>query len=783
MKNKTKIMKIRILSLAALLLFSIIPSVSALRIQSRAIESFKVSQLSYSENMPFEVRGKIWGKAPVGEINRILYTIKDASNTKTWEFSEPLIRTFDGTEELDLTFEFDFSKVLLDEQSVLFIELQKTTMNGSLTQVLAQGSMSLIFPKQALEKKGVSRIEVLRSFIDGQSLVTQTQFKNFIADGEFEVRVQVLDKLRNIMQEKKSGQVVVGEGETKDFSLLLDVPKMPGRYITTAQVFEKDKAVTGIKEVSLTVEGEFGVISALEVTPSGYLYAGDQVVINFSGAISTWDKPVLVLLRVQDASKTEVFSKEVSLETDEIGRFSGNIEFSVSTGTDRLHVSTELRRGEKTIGTYSFSTTIARKLYPAEGQSQLSFAIEQASQDFFFSSPKAKIGMIAVVALLFFLILGFFFFIRHIRHLHLMVLAFAFFVGGGHAEGITSLYPENGWIINPQAPVAENFSKLHFNGSIDNGTGGFLPLNTPIDTQVKFNGGTAVTTSFQTADAALYDFVVNVPATVTDGTYSLELEMTWAGITLPSGKLEIELLSGTDPLTIITDSAPPALSFEYFSGTTALNTGDFSNVPVSLKVLCDDATGCLPTSGNPFVVQGNFCSGGAFCETGKTDDFVLCDQVGNCTGSVQVEINQYDPIKPTLGDFDIIKDTFSAKTGLKALESYIFSLINLSDPDQDNTIVIDASACEATDSPFFDAGTVCKEKIISCAISATKRGFISQADTPATCEAGCPPGTTMTTWGTCQTTECSYTHFPFCFEMILGGDCSTFPFCFNMILN
>ncbi len=781
-------MKIRALSLAALLCFGATSSVSALRIQSRAIELLNVSQLSYSENTPFEVRGKIWGKAPVGEVTRILYKITDSSNTKTWEFAEPFVRTFDGTEELNLTFEFDFSDTLVDTKSNLSVELQKATMNGAFAQTLAQGTMSLVFPEKSMKDKVVSQIETFRSFVDGKSVVSQIYFKNLNVDGDFYVKAQLLDLIGNIIEEKKSVEMAVPKEEGKDISILFDMPKMPGRYKTKVQVFGGNKAVTGVKESQIIIKGDFAVISELSVTPERYFYVGDIAKIHFSGASSSWEEPLTFDMTMKDSSGTVLFSKEIPIQTDEIGRFSGDIDFTLEAEVAQLQVLVELRRGAKNLGTYEFATQKLRKLHAAEGQSKMAFAIEKVSQDFMFSGSRAKIGMLVGVAILILLILGFIFLVHHVRHTSLLLLILAFSCSITSVDAaVTSFAPADGWIVNPLATGAhnENFKKLTFQGVVDLGIGGIFPIATPIDVIVKSGETVLATMVFQTSSAEIYEFAVDISSGITDGAYPLELEMTWPGITLPGGNLEIELLrGGGEVLSAVVDTTAPIIDFGYFGSGVELGAGDFSNVPVELRVGCDDMTGCLSGSAEKFEVNGNFCSGEAFCETG-VDDFILCDQVGNCSGSEQVEIQHYDPVAPVIGSFDLknVEGGVSAKIKLKAFESYVFSVLGLSDPTEATSISIDSSACAGVDSPFFVSEAVCKEKVVSCAFSPTSRGTLLQTDTDAVCEEGCPPGTSPTIWGTCQAEGCSYTSFPFCFDWVLDGQCNTFPFCFSMILD
>ncbi len=781
-------MKFRIFSLATLVLFASISTVSALRIQSQVINQLNVSQLSYSEKAPFEVHGEIWGTAPKGEVTRILYRIEDVSGTTTWEFSEPFARTYEGTEALELKFKFDFSDALVDENCMLFVELQKSTMNGAFAQTLAQGKMPLVFPPKATEAKAVSRIEIVKAFFDKETVVTQTRFRNLQNTENFIAQVKIFGPTGKLIQKKSSVVMAVSEGEEKEISVLLDAPERSGRYTVQVQVFANKKAVTGIKKVSLIKKGDFALISELEISPNQYFYIGDQATITFSGMSSSWGEPLIVGLLVKDASGGEVFAKEFPVQTNEIGRFSGEAKFTIKSETHQLHVLTKLRRGAKILGVYEFVTRPLKKLHATEGQSEVSFAVEQASQDFSFSGPRVKMGIIVGVGILILLILGFIFLVRHMRHLKLFILLLVFCVAGVDAA-VTSEYPVDGWIVNPQASGAdfENFKKLKFKGEVDLGTGDMFIINTQIDVDVEFGTTTTVSSSFQTTDPNTYEFVIDVPVGLAEGTYPIVLVMTGAGVvvagTPPNNTppLEIDL-----NLSIVADTTAPTLTFDYVGANGILTAGEFTNVPVELGVVCTDTTGCLPGSADQFEVKGNFCSAGAFCETGKTDDFVLCDQVGNCTGSTQVEINHYDPVVPELTNFDITKDGFSAKTKLKALESYVFSLVGLNDPIA-GTVLIDGSACDSLNSPFFDSGSVCKEKLVSCAISAEERGTLDQ-ENPSTCQAVCPPNTVPSGWGTCidiNDAPCSYTHFPFCFTWELGGGgvCNgIFPFCFNMIM-
>jgi hypothetical protein len=569
----------------------------------------------------------------------------------------------------------------------------------------------------------------------------------------------------------------------------LDTPQKAGRYMVEIQGFADKKAVTGIKKLPVVVQGDFALLSALEIMPQKYIYKGETATISFSGASSLSGQALSLDFRVQNAQKEELFAKNMEVTTDAIGRFSGEFQFLVEKETEQMHIVSTIKKGVKEIGTYSFSTPVMKKLLPSQGQSSMSFAIENASQEFFFSSTKAKIGLIAVVVLLILLVVGFFFFLRHMRHANILVLFLALTFGGMVQAEVTSLYPAHNWVINPDASAAqENFKKVLFQGTVDFGTGGVFPVSEPITTDVKLGTTETITTSFETIDPNQYYFIVTIPATLPDGTYPLELKMTWDGMPPEYGEsLEIVLqYSAGVPLTLISDATSPTTSFEYFSGGTLLNSGEYSNIPVELGVVCDDETGCLADAAQTFEVKGNFCTGEDFCMSGAIDDFVVCDMVANCSASTQVEINQYDPIDPVLDDIDVTKEGVSAKTQLKAFESYVFSFLNLSDPEEDTTVVVDEHACSNTSSPFYvdTESSLCKEKTIVCALDPTRRGTIDQQDPEAVCESTdpCPTGTTVTPEGDCELATCDHHHFPYCFDWILGGDCSTFPFCFEMVL-
>ncbi len=781
-------MKIRTLSLTALLFFGIISNVSALRVQSRAIKNLSISQTSYSESNPFKVRGKIWGTAPIGEVTRISYHVVDASNTTTWKFEEPLVRTFNGTEELNLPFEFDLSDVLVDENSKLIIALQKATMNGSFAQTLAQGAMKLVFPKKATEEKKVSRIEKFHSFADEKNIITQTNFSNFHADGLFFAKAQLLSTSGDIIEEKISAEKTVLSGKKMDFSILFNLPEMPGRYQTTVQIFHKKEAVTGIKEQPLIIKGEFTTISSLEVSPEEYFYEGDDVIVSFAGTSSLWEESLTLDITIADSSEEIIFEKELPIQTDSIGRFSGEVEFSIAKETAQLYISIEVRHRAKTIGSYKFSTQKSRKFHAAEGQTNISFAMERMTQDFMFSETRDQIAIIISLIILLGLIIGFIMFVHHIRHIKLLVLLLTFFVSTASAA-VTSSSPTDGWAVNPNSADV-NFQQAQFTGHVDLDMGPIFPISTDIHVDVKFldnpstSGGTVLATDsvvFQTLNEYDYDFVATVPSTINDGFVYMELDIPQSDIVPQNiGNLEIELSQ-----LLLIDTTPPIVTFEYYrsTGGMTLAPGEFTNEPVDVQVFCQDATGCLPASSHTFEVTGNFCSTGeGFCLSGS-DEFVLCDYVGNCSTAEPIEINQYDPVEPVLTEFDVVHDGMSAKSTIKAFESYIFSLVGLNDPAEKN-ITTDTSACGENDinSPFLDTGSACEEKFVMCAISPKKRGTMAYGT--GTCEEECPPGTVLTGWGTCQEeiTGCSFVDFPFCFNWILNGECRTFPFCFNWIL-
>lgn len=779
-------MKARIFSLAALILLSVVAPVSAIWIQSTSVHSLKVSQIRQVKETPFLVRGKIWGSAPVGEVSRILYRLTDVSGATTWEFTEPFVQTYSGEESLDLTFEFDFSKELVNSDSTFVVELQKSSMNGAFAQTVARGSMSLVFPKET-EQKTILGINSSKVFVDGQSIVSQINIQNGIEKKEIFIKVNLLNAVGLLVSTNNSSKITIESQKKQDFSVLLDMPQKSGRYMAEIQGFSQGEAVTGIRKLPVVVQGDFALLSVLDIFPQKYLYKGETASVSFSGASSLPQQSLSLDFRIQDAQKADIFAKNIEVMTDVMGRFSGDFQFLVENETEKMYVVSTIKKGIKEIGSYSFSTPVMKKLLPSQGQSTMSFAIENASQEFFFSSPKAKIGIVVVMVLLLLLIIGFFFFLRHVRHTNILVLLLALTFGGmAQAEGVTSLYPEQNWVINPQAELEqENFKKVLFEGNVDFGTGGVFPVSTPISAQVNIGTAETISTTFETIDPNQYYFIVTIPSTLADGTYPLALEMTWDGITLAGGMLGIELLyTDEQPLLLVADGTPPVTSFDYFSDGTVLNSGEFSNIPVEIGVVCDDTTGCLSDTANTFEVQGNFCTGESFCTEGAVDDFVVCDAVANCAVPVQVQINQYDPIAPTLDSFDITKEGVSAKTQLKAFESYVLSFLNLTDSEVDDTVTIDEHACSNESSPFYVKGSACVEKIVSCALDPTRRGTLNQADENATCEStdSCPPGTILTLEGDCELAVCDYNSFPYCFDWILDGECSTFPFCFEMVL-
>ena len=278
---------------------------------------------------------------------------------------------------------------------------------------------------------------------------------------------------------------------------------------------------------------------------------------------------------------------------------------------------------------------------------------------------------------------------------------------------------------------------------------------------------------------------------IPDGSYPLSLRMTWSGMPAEfEGELVIDF--GTEGTSwIAVDGTRPVPSFEYFAfdGFTPLEADAFSKDPLNTSVLCDDEAGIgCGYSEDPFMVRGNFCSEDeSYCLEG-VDTFLICDKVDNCSSPAQIEINQYDPVEPTMSDFVLTQKidggldaTISEK--IKAVALYGLSLVGLDDPKTtEDPIELDGNACGESDltSPFVEYNGHCQQKIRNCSVGGV-RGYASYEDDYTEC-GECPPGYEEEN-GICTPMGCSHVSFPYCFDWIINGRCETFPLCFNWFLS
>ena len=791
-------MKNRILSLATMLICGLFSTASALTVTSQAITQFKISQTRFSEDTPFIIRGKIWGSAPIGEVNRILYRLEDNSQNTLWEFAEPYKKTFSEGDQLDAEFEFDFSDVLIGGDSDLIVELQYSSMNGSFAQTLAVGKLNIVFPEAVKEDLVISEITKFATAASTEEIKGVVSFINNGEQGTFLAEVKVFDAQGLSLSTKRTDIVTLEKGEKHDFEVSFTSPPKVGLYELHAQVLSKQKPVTGISKKTVTIKGDFGVLSDLRITPSDFLYAGDVATVEFTGAISAVKVPLNVHLKVTNKAGTEVFASKEEMNADQTGRFSGSASFVIPEETSELKVSAELLREGKALWNANYRTGIYKKLSPSAGQSEISFQAEQVKQEFETGTLFQKLGMIllligilAVAALFVWLVMK----TRRAAPIAMFLLATCGMFSVAHAGNvIISNQPIRGWTVAPNSSVEDAlFRQLHFSGIVELGVSGHFPEGSDIDYTVNFMSDPetvvqAVTGTFQTPYSNKYDFIIEVPNTLDDGEYALQLVIGWAGMSsnplFSDGEpLTIILMDGIVPLTIKVDKTSPVTNLGYFQykdgAYQEIPTGGFSNTPVHVSVGCDDVNaGCIPGVDDKFEVNGNFCAGDTFCETGKIDTYVLCDQVGNCAQPGPLDIRHYDPVAPVATGVEV-----SGEVGgiMSALKSYILDIVGLNDPAE-GTFPVDADACGGEDSPFFrdEADGVCKERLKICGLTASTRGILDQSLAVHTCTEDCPEGMDKSPWGTCE--PCSTTNFPYCFDWQLEVKCETFPFCFEMTL-
>lgn len=759
-------MKIRIISLALLLLSCVFSTTFALKLTSQAITQFNISQLSYSEESPFKIKGKIWGDAPEGEINRMLYKLENPQGNILWEFVEPYEREFAPGEPISEEFEFDFSDVLIDGESVLRIELQTSSMNGSFSQTKATGFLNLIFPERVRKEIKVSEITQFSSEVLEGIVYNKIDFRNNREAGLFTAKITLIDSAGVEKIVRNTEEFTVESYNDHKFELHFPSPEEPGVYEVRAQIFSGKDAVTGMEKREIVTIGDIGVLSELRITPKEFLYAGNKAMIEFVGAVSNINEPTAVNLLVQDRADKEVFTLSQEVEIDETGKFTGAASFVVPDETAELIVTANIIQAEKLVGTSQYKTGIQKKVAASIGQSEISFQAEQVKQEFETGDLQRKIGMILILVVIL-VLAGLFIWIvlrtRGVKQLIIPLLLMGLF-SMANAE-VTFTQPVDGWTVAPQSSTL-GFRQLHFMGTVEVGPSGIFPIGSDITVYTRFfPEGSSVadathTFSFITSVNSEYEYVIEVPNTLSDGAYSVQIEFEWSGLTE-------ELIVDLDDLIISVDNTSPQPELTYYKmdGTQyqELLEGEYTNQPVRVASSCEDETGCFAGINNPFIVTGNFCTGESYCEEDAIDDYLVCDQVGNCSQPLQAEIKHYDPVAPTATGVQL-----SDKTGgtMKAMQEYVLSLIGLGDAEIEE-LTIDDSACGGDDSPFFkdETNTICREKYAMCAISASSRGIIDQRLTGQSCAAECPPGMDLTEWNTCD--PCSQVSFPMCFDLQL----------------
>jgi len=190
-----------------------------------------------------------------------------------------------------------------------------------------------------------------------------------------------------------------------------------------------------------------------------------------------------------------------------------------------------------------------------------------------------------------------------------------------------------------------------------------------------------------------------------------------------------------NPETITIDTTSPEVTFRY-------NPNTFTNQPISVEVLCTDASGCAPSAFREFFVRGNFNDE----QNGGPRGFAVCDEVGNCTNpeETKLSINFYDPIPPRaengvrlMRDGNTWRDgqgTF-AENKLEAHESFIFEIDGVTDEDNDLLRAeyadqFDNHACgsDVPQNPFYLKENSCATKIVSCAFNAVEHRSIRQSE-------------------------------------------------------
>lgn len=168
----------------------------------------------------------------------------------------------------------------------------------------------------------------------------------------------------------------------------------------------------------------------------------------------------------------------------------------------------------------------------------------------------------------------------------------------------------------------------------------------------------------------------------------------------------------------------------------------FTNDGVDITLNCgDDCIG----DGDTITVKGNFCDDDATCDTTGVNDFVVCDNVLNCSGNpVPLELKHYDPEPPTFTQISLKSETNGTRSGnsttaLKTDDIYVLSILNAVETTSTDTPV-DTDACGSGADNFFKNGIICQQDEFSCALSSTQRGTATFNNGNLVCGASCDNG-------------------------------------------
>lgn len=255
-----------------------------------------------------------------------------------------------------IPFSFDLS-----EKGIVGEKTLSITVYDLRDQTISFKSQGLNFEKFENEV-ALSEISNLRISQENELVSATFDFLNNKGDGNFVGKITVFqDEARTEkLFEQPTVETSVLKSGTHSFSLNFSKPDVPSIYYLEAQVFQAEKAETGILKQAFTVEGEYAVIENVQVAPKQYLVSGDSVFLDLIGFTNLPNSDLKARVKVRNSelpgNDSEILNEEFPVIVDEFGYFTEEFSFKTQKSAEQLWGTVEILQGRNVLGETQFET-------------------------------------------------------------------------------------------------------------------------------------------------------------------------------------------------------------------------------------------------------------------------------------------------------------------------------------------------------------------------------------------------------------------------------------------